>query len=38
MGAVKTFLYIKKLKEHVTSRYALEEILKGILQDEMKGY
>ena len=37
-GEIKTFPDKQKLKEFITTRPALKEMLKGILQGEMKGH
>ena len=37
-GGIKTFPDKQKLRESVTTRSALRELLKGILQGEMKGH
>lgn len=37
-GEFKTFTVKQKLKEFIANRPALQEMLKGILQAEMKGH
>lgn len=37
-GKIKTFPDKQKLREFMTTRLALQEMLKGVLKDEMKGY
>ena len=37
-GKIKTFPVKQKLREFVASRTTLPEMLKGVIQDEMKGH
>lgn len=35
---IKTFIDKQKLKQFTTSKFALKEMLKGVLQKEVKGW
>jgi len=37
-GEIKTFRDKQKLREFITTKYALQEMLTGVLQAEMKGH
>ena len=36
-GKIKTFLDKQKLREYISTRLALQEILKGVVQGKMRG-